>query len=196
MLERYIQEVPRLDCFRRTGEVTELVGLLVQSRGPDAPIGSFCEIETLSGPVRAQVVGFSNGKTLCMPMEEIHGVQLGNAVVAREAAARIPVGPSLLGRVLDGFGQPMDGGPPLSAEASYDIHTVPVGPLQRRRIDRQLVTGVRAVDGLLACGEGQRIGLFGGSGVGKSTLVGSIARHNAADVTVLAIHLSRGRAKA
>ena len=193
MLERYIQEVPRIDSFRRTGEVTELVGLLVQSRGPDAPVGSFCEIETLNGPIRAQVVGFSNGRTLCMPMEEINGVQLGSTVVARESAARIPVGPSLLGRVLDGFGRPMDGGPPLLAETSYDVNAVPVGPLQRRRIDSQLITGLRAMDGLLACGEGQRIGLFGGSGVGKSTLVGSIARHNTADVTVLALIGERNR---
>jgi flagellum-specific ATP synthase len=193
-LAPYLAEVERVPAMRWTGEVTQVVGLLVESRGPAAAIGDFCEIETRGGGrVRAQVIGFRNGRVLSMPLEEMEGVQLGDTVAARAEDARVEVGPGLLGRILDGFGKPMDGGPPIEALDAYRLHGSPVSPLSREHITEPLVTGIRAIDGLLPCGKGQRIGIFGGSGVGKSTLLGSMSRHNSADVTVIAMIGERNR---
>jgi flagellum-specific ATP synthase len=193
MLDRYLRRLPAVETFCRKGEVTELVGLLVQSRGPEVPVGSFCEILTDTGRVRSQVVGFREGKVLSIPLEEVDGVRLGNTIIARDGASKIAVGHSLLGRVLDGFGRPMDERGAIEAEAFYSLHGVPVNPLRRQHIDQQLVTGIRALDGMLACGKGQRVGLFGGSGVGKSTLLASMAKQSSADVTVLALIGERNR---
>jgi FliI/YscN family ATPase len=171
-----------------------VVGLLVESRGPAAAIGDFCEIATAGGRrIRTQVIGFRNGRVLSMPLEEIDGLQLGDAVAARSEDARVEVGPGLLGRIIDGFGKPMDGGPPIDGRDAYSLHGEPVSPLRREHITEPLVTGIRAIDGLLPCGKGQRIGIFGGSGVGKSTLLGSMSRHNSADVTVIAMIGERNR---
>ncbi len=193
-LAPYLAEVERAPAMRWTGEVTQVVGLLVESRGPAAAIGDFCEIETAGGRrIRAQVIGFRNGRVLSMPLEEIDGLQLGDTLAARAEDARVEVGPGLLGRILDGFGKPMDGGPPIEAQEAYRLHGSPVSPLSREHITEPLVTGIRAIDGLLPCGKGQRIGIFGGSGVGKSTLLGSMSRHNSADVTVIAMIGERNR---
>ncbi len=132
-------------------------------------------------------------RVLAMPLEETGGLQLGDAVVARPEEARVEVGPELLGRVLDGFGRPMDGGPPIPARDAYSLQGTPVGPLEREPITQALVTGIRAIDALLPCGKGQRMGIFGGSGVGKSTLLGSMSRHNSADVSVIAMIGERNR---
>ena len=176
------------------GTVTEVVGLLVESSGPAAALGDFCEIQTAQGrPVRVQVIGFRNGRVLSMPLEETPGIQLGDKIVARPAAALVKAGPGLLGRVLDGFGEPMDGGAPIEAAALQELFAVPPGPLEREHITEPLVTGIRAIDGLLPCGRGQRIGLFGGSGVGKSTLLGSMCRNSEADVSVIALVGERNR---
>jgi FliI/YscN family ATPase len=128
-----------------------------------------------------------------MPLEETGGLCLGDRIAARSENARVAVGPGLLGRVLDGFGQPMDGGPRIAPEAHYDLYQPPPSPLDREHITEPLVTGIRAIDSLLPCGKGQRIGIFGGSGVGKSTLLGSMSRHNFADVTVIAMIGERNR---
>jgi FliI/YscN family ATPase len=193
-LTPYFDELERIPPFRWTGQVTEVVGLLIESRGPSAAIGDFCEVTTSSGrSIRTQVIGFRNGRVLSMPLEEIDGLQLGNQVTARSEDARVDVGPGLLGRVIDGFGKPMDGGPPIVAEDAYSLYGTPVSPMDREHITEPLVTGVRAIDGLLPCGKGQRIGIFGGSGVGKSTLLGSMSRHNSADVTVIAMIGERNR---
>jgi FliI/YscN family ATPase len=193
-LAPYFDELERIPPFRWTGQVTEVVGLLIESRGPSAAIGDFCEVLTSGGrSIRTQVIGFRNGRVLSMPLEEIDGLQLGNEVTARSEDARVDVGPGLLGRVIDGFGKPMDGGPPIVAEDSYSLYGKPVSPMDREHITQPLVTGVRAIDGLLPCGKGQRIGIFGGSGVGKSTLLGSMSRHNSADVTVIAMIGERNR---
>jgi FliI/YscN family ATPase len=193
-LARYFAELERVPAFRWTGEVTQVVGLLVESRGPAAAIGDFCEVHTAGGRrIRMQVIGFRNGRVLSMPLEEIDGLQLGDTVVARSEDARVAVGPGLLGRVIDGFGTPMDGGPPIEAADAYSLHGTPVSPLARVPITEPLVTGIRAIDGLLPCGKGQRVGIFGGSGVGKSTLLGSMSRHNSADVTVIAMIGERNR---
>lgn len=193
-LEPYFRELERVPSGIWRGRVVQLTGLLIESVGPAVAVGDFCEIQAFSGrTIRTQVIGFRDGRVLSMPLEETDGLQLGDDIIARSEQARIPVGPGLLGRVLDGFGQPMDGGPPLNREESYDLYSQPPNPLDREHITEPLVTGVRAIDSLLPCGKGQRIGLFGGSGVGKSTLLGAMCKHNAADVVVIALIGERNR---
>lgn len=193
-LREYIDWLPSAQTFRWGGEVTQMVGMLIESRGPAAAVGNFCEILSAEGRrIRTQVVGFRNGRVLSIPLEETDGVQLGDRIVARAEDARVAVGPGLLGRVVDGFGVPMDDGPRVQAEAFYDLFAVPPNPLTREPIAKPLVTGIRVIDSLLTCGEGQRIGLFGGSGVGKSTLLGAMSRQNSADVTVIALIGERNR---
>ena len=193
-LAQYLAEVDRIPLLRWTGQVTQVVGLLVESRGPAVAIGDFCEISTANGRrIRTQVIGFRDGRVLSMPLEEIDGLQLGDLVAARSEDARVEVGPGLLGRVIDGFGKPMDGGPPIDVQNTYSLHGEPVSPLAREHITEPLTTGIRAIDGLLPCGKGQRVGIFGGSGVGKSTLIGCMSRHNSADVTVIAMIGERNR---
>jgi len=183
-----------METLQWVGRVQEIVGLLIASDGPAAAVGDFCEIRSAHGrAVRAQVVGFRDGKVLLMPLEETGGLQLGDTVIARPEAARVEVGQQLLGRVLDGFGKPMDGGPAIDPEAFYDLYATPPGPLEREHITEPLVTGVRAIDSLLPFGKGQRVGIFGGSGVGKSTLLGAMARQNSADVSVIALIGERNR---
>ncbi len=183
-----------MELLPRVGEVVELVGTLLESRGPAAAIGDFCEIETPGGArVRAQVVGFRNGNVLSIPLEETDGLRLGSRVVARSEEARVAVGDDLLGRVLDGFGHPIDRGPRLKAGSFRKLYQPAPSPLEREHITEPLVTGIRAIDGLLLCGRGQRVGIFGGSGVGKSTLLGAMSRHNSADVTVIALVGERNR---
>lgn len=190
----YFRLLSSSDPHVSMGTVTEMVGLLIESNGPAAAMGEFCEIQTSTGrSVRVQVIGFRNGRLLSMPLEESSGLQLGDKIVARPIAARVKVGPGLLGRVLDGFGDPMDSGPPIDASDLYDLLAIPPGPLDREHIVEPLVTGIRAIDGLLPCGKGQRVGLFGGSGVGKSTLLGSMCRNSEADVSVVALIGERNR---
>src|SRR6266446_8601201 len=191
---RYLRLVNASEPYLALGAVTEMVGLLIESSGPATALGDFCEIETAQGRiVRVQVIGFRNGRVLSMPLEETGGIQLGDRIVARPVAHLVKAGPGLLGRVLDGFGDPMDGGPPIDAAALYDLFAAAPGPLEREHITEPLVTGIRAIDGLLPCGKGQRVGLFGGSGVGKSTLLGSMCRNSEAEVCVIALIGERNR---
>jgi FliI/YscN family ATPase len=193
-LRRALERVESVDPFLRTGLVTQLVGLLIESQGPAAAVGDFCEVHLQDGrTVRTQVIGFRNGRLLSMPLEATGGLQLGDGIVARPEAARVDVGPELLGRILDGFGRPIDDGPPIEPHSSYDLYASPPGPLDREHIEERLITGIRAIDGLLPCGKGQRIGIFGGSGVGKSTLLGAMARQTSADVSVIALVGERNR---
>lgn len=193
-LGRYFRAVSAIQPWQWSGRVTGMTGLLIESDGPAVALGDFCEIRTAAGRlVRVQTIGFRADRVLSMPLEETGGVQPGDRIVARPLAARVPVGRQLLGRVLDGFGRAMDEGPELTPEHAYDLYAAPPGPLQREPIDRMLVTGVRAIDGLLPCGQGQRVGLFGGSGVGKSTLLGSMCRNSAAEVCVVALIGERNR---
>jgi len=190
----YISQVRNAELLPWTGEVVELVGLLVVSHGPAVAIGDCCEVLTSSGRrVRTQVVGFRDGRVLSMPLEEIDGIQLRDQVIARADDAQVAVGPDLIGRVLDGFGRPIDRKPPIRRAESYRLHRSLCSPLDREHITERIVTGVRAIDSLIPCGKGQRIGIFGGSGVGKSTLLGSMARHNSADLTVIALIGERNR---
>ena len=193
-LAPYFEELDRISLFRWTGQVTEVAGLLIESRGPSVGIGDFCEVLAAGGRViRTQVIGFRNGAVLSMPLEEIDGLQLGDRVIARREDARVEAGPALLGRVIDGFGKPIDSGPPIEGADAYNLYGAPTNPLDREPIAEPLVTDIRTIDGLLPCGRGQRMGIFGGSGVGKTTLLGAMARHNSADVTVIAMIGERNR---
>lgn len=193
-LTTYYEKLARIDTFRWTGSVTELVGLLVESTGPSAAVGDFCEIVTEDGrSIRTQVIGFRDGKVLSMPLEETDGLHMGDPIMARKEDARMEVGPELLGRVIDGFGKPLDGLGPIGAKETYDLYAAAPGPLDREPIGEALVTGIRAIDSLLTCGKGQRIGIFGGSGVGKSTLLGAMSGHSSADVSVIALIGERNR---
>ncbi len=193
-LVRFSSALDSIETARWTGTVTETIGLVVESLGPAAALGDFCEILTRSGrAIRCQVIGFRKGHVLSMPLEETDGLQLGDTIVARSRASRIAVSPALLGRVLDGFGQPIDGGPRIAADDNYDIYAPPPGPLEREPITEPLTTGIRAIDSFLTCGRGQRVGIFGGSGVGKSTLLGSLVRNNDSQVSVLALVGERNR---
>jgi FliI/YscN family ATPase len=190
----YLGDLSLLEPLRWTGQVTDVVGLLIESRGPSVGISDFCEVVTAQGRrIRTQVIGFRHGHVLSMPLEETDGLQLGDAVEARGEEARVEVGPGLLGRVIDGFGKPIDEREGIDAQAAYPLYGSPGNPLQRQHITNPLVTGVRAIDSLLPCGLGQRIGIFGGSGVGKSTLLASMSRHNSADVSVVALIGERNR---
>lgn len=192
--DKFFAELDRIDPMRWSGRVTDQVGLLIESQGPVAAVGDFCEILLPGrGSLRTQVVGFRDGRLLSMPLEEIDGLALGATITARPAAARVAVGDALLGRVIDGFGQPFDRGPSIDTTEFYDLYAAAPGPLERSHIEEPLETGIRVIDGLLPCGKGQRIGVFGGSGVGKSTLLGSMARNSASDVSVIALIGERSR---
>jgi len=193
-LKPYYDKLASIETCRWTGSVTELVGLLVESKGPEAALGDFCEIGARDGRViRTQVIGFRDGRVLSMPLEETDGLHLGDPIVARKDDARMEAGPQLLGRVIDGFGKPLDNLGPITGGKLYDLYATPPGPLEREPIGEALQTGIRAIDSLLTCGKGQRIGIFGGSGVGKSTLLGSMARSSSADVSVIALVGERNR---
>jgi FliI/YscN family ATPase len=176
------------------GHVIRTVGLLIESAGPKARVGEICEVvdDGQSAPLPVQVVGFKDKSLLSVPLGDTAGVRPGARVVARSGAVSVPVGEGLLGRVVDALGRPLDA-EPLRLEHRYPVHPAPLNPMARDPICTPLPTGVRAIDALLTCGRGQRIGLFGGSGVGKSTLLGMLTRGTAADVIVLALVGERGR---
>src|SRR4029079_9894835 len=166
-LAPYMVDLDQMDLLPWSGQVTATVGLLIESQGPAAAIGDFCEIESATGRnIGTQGSVFRNGRVLAMPLDEPDGLQLGSRVIARSQDAQLAVGPGLLGRVIVGVGRPMEGGPPIESSSTYPLYAPPPNPLQRKHITDRLVTGVRSIDSLLACGKGQRIGLFGGSGVG------------------------------
>ena len=193
-LSPYILRVRDSELLPWTGEVAELVGMLVASRGPAVAVGDFCEVVSSNGRrVRTQVIGFRDGLVLSMPLEEIDGIQLRDRIIGRQEEAQVAVGPDLVGRVLDGFGRPIDHKPPIHPHGFYRLYPMPGSPLDREHIVEPIITGIRAIDTITPCGKGQRMGIFGGSGVGKSTLLGAMARHNSADVTVIALIGERNR---
>jgi flagellum-specific ATP synthase len=193
-LSRYTAALHRIEPMRSEGEIVELVGLIVESRGPAAAMGDFCEIRTRGGRhIRTQVIGFRDGRVLSMPLEETDGLGLGDRIIGRGGEGDVDVSPGLRGRVLDGFGVPMDGGPPILATETRPLYAQAPSPMDRAHIEEPLTTGIRVIDGLLPCGKGQRIGIFGGSGVGKSTLLGSMARSSSAGVNVIALIGERNR---
>lgn len=183
------------DLCAAHGRVTNLIGLVIEASGLRAEIGELCMIEAgrQRTTVSAEVVGFRDGRTLLMPLGEMSGIGPGNAVVATERPFRIEVGEQLLGRVVDGLGVPIDNGPALEGGSLRSTAGDPPDPLRRSRIVDRLSLGVRALDALVPCGRGQRLGIFAGSGVGKSSLLGMIARSTQADVNVICLVGERGR---
>lgn len=178
---------------RVDGRVTQVVGLIVESNGPNARIGDLCYLEPEEGgSIAAEIVGFRGDRTLLMPLGELAGVRAGCRVRGTGRCLQVSVGPELLGKTLDGLGQPIDGST-LRTQDRYPVLNAPPNALERQMIDEAFGTGVRSIDGLLTMGKGQRVGIFAGSGVGKSTLLGMIARSGKADVNVIALVGERGR---
>lgn len=193
--ERYLEHLKPIDPVRVNGKVTQVIGLTVESEGPDASIGDVCLIyPARSGkPLKAEVVGFRDNKVILMPLGELQSIGPGCDVVGTGKPLTVQVGSDLLGKVLDGLGQPLDGTFISSRMPHHSTHNQPSNPLMRPRVHEPLSVGVRAIDGLLTVGKGQRVGIFAGSGVGKSTLLGMVARNTAADVNVIALIGERGR---
>jgi flagellum-specific ATP synthase len=194
-MQHYLDAVRNADLVRKVGHVRQLAGLSIESAGPDALVGEICEIAPRRGArsVRAEVVGLRDGRVMLMPYGEIEGIGVGSEVVATGRMPRIAVGPMLLGRVIDAFGDPLDGLAPIAANQFRPLKAVPLNPLSRPRVSTVMETGVRAIDSMLTMGHGQRVGIFAGSGVGKSTLLGMIARNTLAEVNVIALIGERGR---
>ncbi|MEJ2221563.1 MAG: flagellar protein export ATPase FliI [Desulfobacterales bacterium] len=194
-LAKYHHCVDATCTIQANGKVTNVVGLVIEAQGPVSRLGTVCDIYTKrdSHKISAEVLGFKDNKVLMMPLAEIRGIGPGCPIVARQQRAVIPVGPGLLGRVIDGLGNPIDNKGPIAVESEYPIYGTPINPLARKRISKPLDLGIRAINGLLSVGCGQRMGIFSGSGVGKSVLLGMIARKTAADVNVIALIGERGR---
>lgn len=192
---RYKEQLRNLDPVRINGKVTQVIGLMVESEGPDASIGDVCYIYPSKGnkPLQAEVVGFRDNKVLLMPLGELQAIGPGCDVVGTGKPLSVQVGSELLGKVLDGLGQPLDGSLIPARMPHSSTFNIPSNPLNRPRVQEPISIGVRAIDGLLTIGKGQRVGIFAGSGVGKSTLMGMIARNTSADVNVIALIGERGR---
>jgi flagellum-specific ATP synthase len=194
MLDRYFARLERGQPWRWRGQVLESVGQTIESAGPLASVGECCEIQDQFGHTHlAEVIGFRGSNLLSMPVESTEGIRFGNSVSALGVHPQIEAGPALLGRVVNALGAPIDDGRPLSVSQTLPLDGVVRRPLDRASIRTPLGTGIRVLDALLTVGGGQRVGIFGGSGVGKSTLIGMMTRNTEADVTVVGLVGERGR---
>jgi flagellum-specific ATP synthase len=179
--------------IKKKGRVSQVVGLTIESVGPDVSLGNICFLVSGNERIKSEVVGFRDNAVLLMPLGNMTGVGPGTIVEASDKPVTVKISDEALGRVLDGVGEPMDGKPPLSTGTDFPVTNSPPNPLERKRIDTPLPLGVKAIDGLLTIGKGQRVGIFAGSGVGKSTLMGMIARNTKADINVIGLIGERGR---
>lgn len=193
--ERYLAELRSTDLIRQNGKVRQVIGVVVESNGPAMSIGETANIiyKRAAEPVLAEVVGFRDSKVLLMPLGDLGGIGAGSDVVSLGKPLQIGLSNGLLGRVLDGLGRPIDGQGRITDAVRSEVAGTPPNALTRRRVDEPLSMGVRAIDGLLTVGKGQRVGIFAGSGVGKSTVLGMIARNTSADVNVIALVGERGK---
>lgn len=195
MLEKYSTALKGNALLKFSGRVSKIIGLMIESIGPAVEIGEVCDIYPIksSQPLKGEVVGFNNDKVLIMPLGDMIGIGPGSRVVASGHALQVDVSEDLLGRILDGLGNPIDELGKPSVDRKYPANNDPPNPLFRDKIVEPIPLGIRAMDALLTCGRGQRIGIFAGSGVGKSTLLGMIAKYTKADVNVIALVGERGR---
>lgn len=192
--QKYLEALEKVDPYKVNGKVQKIVGMVIESSGPAASIGELCFIDNREKKkILAEVVGFKEDRVILMPLGEMRGITPGSFVVSSGKDFSIEVGKGLVGRVLNGLGQPIDGKGGLQECEERSIHSAPPEPLKRKRIVTPFHTGIKVIDTLLTCGQGQRMGIFSGSGVGKSVLLGMIARDSSADVNVIALIGERGR---
>ncbi|WP_186577472.1 flagellar protein export ATPase FliI [Aquibacillus kalidii] len=194
-IQGYLDEVKQMDTYRRYGKIHRVVGLMIESKGPEVSVGDVCYIHTSKSTrkILAEVVGFNKENVLLMPYSPIKEIGSGCLVEATNKPLTIKVGRGLIGKVIDSLGNPLDGSPLPKGMGDYQTEQAPPNPLSRPRILEPVQIGVRSIDALLTVGKGQRVGLFAGSGVGKSTLLGMIARNSDADINVIALIGERGR---
>jgi flagellum-specific ATP synthase len=193
-LSTHLRAIRTCDTMRYNGKVQQVVGVTIESQGPSCQVGDLCHVVTRQGrEIPAEVVGFRDARVVLMPLSHTRGIEAGCDVVATGRTVQVPVGPALLGRVLDALGNPLDDRDPPECDHFYPVAADPPPALSRQRIAEPLELGVRALDGTLTVGKGQRIGIFSGSGVGKSTLLGMIARNTSAQVNVIGLVGERGR---
>lgn len=192
---KYHTIIESINPIRVYGKVSEIAGLIVEGHNRGSSIGEMCRIyrDGNSRTISAEVVGFRMGKVLLMPIEGVDGIGPGSRIFSVGKKAGVKVGRHLLGRVIDGLGNPIDDGGPIESEEEYNIYADVINPLKRGRIREPMDLGIRAINGLFACGKGQRMGIFSGSGVGKSFLLGMIAKNTKADVNVIGLIGERGR---
>ncbi len=192
-LASYFQKLESAGTLRWTGRVLQVTGNLIESEGPFCSVGEACEVQGNGRAYPGEIVGFRGSTMLSMTLERPQGIRFGDRVVARGGHPSIRVGPEMLGRVLDATGAPLDGGPEYRAERAVAVDGSAPAPLDRVPIRQPLASGIRVLDAFIPCGRGQRLGIFGGSGVGKSTLLGMMAQGTEADLTVMALVGERGR---
>ncbi|MBT3516928.1 MAG: FliI/YscN family ATPase [Nitrospinaceae bacterium] len=193
-IKKYSTFAETTSFVKKIGKISQIIGLMIESDGPGVGIGSICTIKPKVRPhILAQVVGFRNNKTLLMPLGEINGIEPGCVIEATEEQPSFAVSTEMIGRVLDGNGKPIDGKGTLSLGTEYPIMGTPINPLNRTRINQPLDVGVRSINGLITFSKGQRVGIMAGTGVGKSVLLGMIARNTEADINVIALIGERGR---
>lgn len=195
IVRKYAAALQDFNPVQMIGRVTQVVGLIIESEGPQAPVGEICSIRDKMGKelCKAEIVGFRGNKILSMVLGEMKNIAPGTEIIATGSSLRIDLSNHLLGRIVDGLGNPIDGLPIPMFEERRSVYAEPPNPFTRPRIQEPLPIGVRSIDGLLTLGRGQRVGIFAGSGVGKSTLLGMIARNTAADVNVIGLVGERGR---
>ncbi|MDD2212092.1 MAG: flagellar protein export ATPase FliI [Clostridia bacterium] len=191
--EKIMKIVKETKTLHFKGYVTEIIGLIIQAQGPKAGIGELVYIQSEKGVIPAEVVGFKENRTLLMSFGNMSGIAPGDLIISSGNFFKVKVGSKIIGRVLNGLGEPLDEKGELLWEKEYPLYETPPHPLKRKRITEPLALGVKALDGLLTCGSGQRLGIFSGSGVGKSTLLGMIARNSSAEINVIALIGERGR---
>lgn len=190
-----VTRIREINPLKVSGKVTQIVGLVVEGFCPASTVGTLCELSPLDGSasIPAEVVGFRDSKALLMPLGDLRGLGPGSLIRVVRDSATLPVGDELLGRVIDALGEPLDNRPLTRFEREFPLYTQPASPMDRDQIVRALDLGVRSINGLLTCGQGQRMGIMAGSGVGKSVLLGMMAKHTRADVNVIALIGERGR---
>ena len=191
----YSNRIDQASTIKQSGRVAQIIGLVIESVGPAVSIGNLCQIENpeTGERIRAEVVGFRDSRILLMPLGSVAGITPGSIVISTGEQVKVPVGEQLAGRILGGLGQPIDGKGPILSTRSRPIDSPPIHALKRRRISQAIRTGIKVIDMMVACGKGQRMGIFSGSGVGKSVMLGMIARGSTADINVIALVGERGR---